>query len=243
MVVGGCAAGALFRGAAGRAAGAGGVAELGVRPLSGAVLASRTPLRAALSELTAGGAVRPTLTINRVGQVVYRGQHLATISSSGEIHSAMSLGGTRVIGRVANGQLWEITGSREISIGFLKGRLLGANVSLRAAPNVGAQAVATTSRNTAVEVLQISSGWYEVRLVSGEQGWVWMPLLALVGAMSDEQKEGTKFAVDSDMRRESRATSGETPILVLEMKRKLRSVKLSPDIVAWRAGRGRTCLL
>jgi hypothetical protein len=143
-------------------------------------------LSRSLYELTRAGPI--TLDISEAGTITYEGSELGALTADGEI-VARTPGGARLVGRLSDGRLWDVdsTGGLASPVGRLRGFVPSRGIRLLDAPGGGTR-VAILRNNLAAEVLQIHEGWYEVRLPSGETGWLPAALVLLsVGKSSDER--------------------------------------------------------
>lgn len=193
----GAAAGAIARGlagpAAGRAlasvAGRGALAASAGRAAAG--VAARGALRGALLEITAAGRLRPTLSIDRVGRISHAGRHLATLSKDGQILAEGVHGSRQLIGRLWNGRIWEVdgTGSLLAPIGRVSGVTVGRGVRLYSGPSPRFSTIEILRPQVTVEVLQMSDGWFLVRLAGARTGWVWGPLLGISTALALDDED------------------------------------------------------
>ncbi|MEX2178209.1 MAG: SH3 domain-containing protein [Gemmatimonadaceae bacterium] len=165
------------------------------------------PLTAALADLTAGGRVAPRISIDAEGVIRVRGSEIARLDKHGNIMVR-----ERVIGRVANGRIWEVLPEGGIgrAVGRIVGRVRGTSGSIFSEPTGQASLLRTLRSGTTVELLQVRGNWYHVRLLDGSTGWVWAALLVLTTVFDPEAVS------DSTVLSMSRAPSGHVTLVTGE---------------------------
>lgn len=143
-------------------------------------------LSRSLYELTRAGPI--TLDITEAGTISYEGSELGALTADGEI-VARTPAGARLVGRLSEGRLWNVnsTGGLANPVGRLRGFVPSRGIRLLDTPG-GATRVAILHDNLSAEVLRIHDGWYEVRLPSGETGWLPAALVLLsIGKSADQR--------------------------------------------------------
>ncbi len=164
---------------------------IAARVASGQLAVDSGAMRSVLAELTEGGGVR-SLDLDSAGVLFHEGRALAQIGEDGAITVERSFGGRALVGRIADGRLWSVDGGGALrhAIGELRGFVPGSGVELYDNPFSSETTFRVLEPRSVVEVLERRGGWLEIRLVSGEKGWVWSPLVAvtaLLGARHDRQ--------------------------------------------------------
>lgn len=142
---------------------------------SGEMLAPRGALTRALGELAENDSI---VTIDRFGRIITgSGRNLATIESNGTLTA--EAGSSRVIvGRVAEGELYEVSRAGARPIARLRGFVPSRGIRMMTGPGTGEASFQVLRDQVAAEILEVRQGWYEIRLPSGEIGWVWAPAVA-----------------------------------------------------------------
>ncbi len=141
---------------------------------SGRLLAPRGALTRALGELAENESV---VTINRLGQITQEGRYLATIESDGTL-TAETSSGRFTVGRVAEGELYEVSPNGARAVARLRGFVPSRGIRLMTGPGAGETSVEILRNQVAAEILEVRDGWYEIRLPDGATGWIWAPAIA-----------------------------------------------------------------
>jgi hypothetical protein len=163
------------------AAAAGAARAIASRVAGGELAVSPGVLRGALAELTEGGARRALLDIDGAGAISREGRLLASVDEGGAITRADGFGRKVLVGRIAEGRIWEVDarGALRYPVGELRGFVPGSGVRLVDDPFSTETRVEILRSHSVVEVLQRRGDWVEIRLVNGQKGWVWSPLVAI----------------------------------------------------------------
>ncbi|HVT15205.1 MAG TPA: SH3 domain-containing protein [Thermoanaerobaculia bacterium] len=167
--------------AAAEAAEMGAARAIASRVAGGELAVSPGVLRGALAELTEGGARRALLDIDGAGAISREGRLLASVDEGGAITRTDGFGRKVLVGRIAEGRIWEVDarGALRHPVGELRGFVPGSGVRLVDDPFSSETRVEILRSHSVVEVLQRRGDWVEIRLVNGQKGWVWSPLVAI----------------------------------------------------------------
>lgn len=136
-----------------------------------------------------GGVVRNGgfIRIDRAGRIFQGGEYLATFERNGSI-VLEAAGSRQLFGRVSNGFLWETRAGGGETVAATVRANLGRRFVLRTGPGSRFPSTSVLRRETLAEVIQMSSGWYQVRLLPTRvTGWVWAPFALLVLAVADDE--------------------------------------------------------
>jgi hypothetical protein len=140
--------------------------------------------------------------LDKYGRISHEGQPLANLNREGEL-VANEPGFGRVVGRIRDGQIWEVseTGASATPIGRITGVVPGSGVRMHSGSTVMSPVVEVLRPQVSFEVLRIHEGWFEVRLASGQTGWVWAPFVTvssfLFAGGREERQEGSDTTADT----------------------------------------------
>lgn len=141
---------------------------------SGELLAPRGALVRALGEIAESDGV---VSIDHIGRISQAGRYLATIESDGTLTA--EAGARRlIVGRVAEGNLYEVSRGSVIPVARLRGFVPSRGIRLATAPGTAETSFEVLRNEVAAEILEVRNGWYEIRLPDGTTGWVWGPAIA-----------------------------------------------------------------
>jgi hypothetical protein len=141
---------------------------------SGRLLAPRGALTRALGELAETDSV---VTIDRLGRITQQGRYLATIESDGTL-TAEAESREFVVGRVKEGELYEVSSAGARPVARLRGFVPSRGIRLMTGPGASETTVEVLHSQVAAEILEVRDGWYEIRLPNGATGWIWAPAIA-----------------------------------------------------------------
>jgi hypothetical protein len=154
---------------------------------SGRVLAPRGALGRALGQLADADSV---VGIDRLGRITQQGRYLATIEADGSL-TAEGGSGRVLVGRVAEGELYEVSSNGARAVARLRGFVPSRGIRLMSTPGTGATSLQILHDEVAAEILRIQDGWYEIRLPDNTTGWVWGPAVAALLIQRDNGNAGT----------------------------------------------------
>lgn len=158
-------------------------------------------LRNRLEQLTRGGSLRATVTIDRFGRLRHRGREIGSLTERGEILGP-GLGRQRAVGRVAEGRIWELDakGFPARAIGEVRGVVGRSGVGVFLRPDRSFGMVQRLRQGATVRILRVDGNWFEVQFAGTRRGWVEaqdltfsMRLLPIAGA--DEPETDRQAAV------------------------------------------------
>ena len=173
------------------------LAELeGAEGLAAGGLRIRAGLLRPALQLRASGA---PLTIEMSGAIRQAGRYLATLESDGFLVVERGAGERLLVGKIEDGSIWQAArGGGYEPVGRLRGFVPGRGIRLRSAPSPFSPAVEILRPNVTAEVVNYRGGWFEVRLLSGERGYVWSPFVALAMVLgAGEQATQTPIQGDA----------------------------------------------
>lgn len=184
----GASRGALARGAAARAV-----------TVPAQTVGARSILRQTMVELTAKGTSRAVVTIDRTGAIKHAGRRLARLKSSGDIVVGEGFSSSgRVVGRITDGRIWEVTASGHAlqPIGRVLASVRGRPTAVLTRPANNAPTVGYLRSGVTAELIQVRDAWYQVRLLNDRVGWIWAPFatIATLLTLTDDDPDEPSFA-------------------------------------------------
>lgn len=149
--------------------------------------ASRGVLRGRLEAAARFRAPGP-LRVSRSNELLLGEERIGSLRAGGDVFLRDVAGVEVAVGRVWNGRVWGLDAGGNLSpLASITGTASAEVLQVLARPVRSARLVASLRKPVSFDVLRVRDGWYEIRISSGQSGWVPAELIALSLVASEDE--------------------------------------------------------